>query len=70
MMLNHREFGMVDQAIFFASIAIGGFVGVYFAYFAPKTEHRQADYLLGNRKMKMVPVAFSLAARYGCQDVI
>jgi len=62
MMLVHREFGAIDQAVFFAFIAIGGFVGVYFAYFAPKTEHRQAEYLFGNRKMKTVPVAFSLAA--------
>jgi len=59
-----QTFGTADQAVFLTSMAAGGLIGIYFAYFTPKPNRKDADYLFGERKMKMMPVALSLAARY------
>jgi len=63
MLVVNQAFHPVDQAVFFISIALGGFVGIYFACFAKKAKNQEADYLYGERKMKTIPTALSLAAR-------
>lgn len=56
-----QRFSWVDYVVFVLMLAISAVVGVYWGFF--KKQSTQADYLLGGRNMKVVPVAMSLVAR-------
>ncbi|XP_031348300.1 sodium-coupled monocarboxylate transporter 1-like [Photinus pyralis] len=52
--------GLIDHIIFHGSIAVSLCIGVYFGFW---NKSQTADeYLLGNREMKILPVALSLVA--------
>lgn len=56
-----QRFSWVDYVVFVFMLAISAVVGVYWGFM--KKQSTQADYLLGGRNMKVVPVAMSLVAR-------
>lgn len=68
-----RLFGVADYAVFVAMLACSSLVGLYFGYkdHKKKIRHKKSgtdtnvdDYLVGGRKMKVVPIALSLVASY------
>lgn len=56
-----QRFTWVDYVVFVLMLAISAVVGVYWGFM--KKQSTQADYLLGGRNMKVVPVSMSLVAR-------
>lgn len=68
-----KYFGAADYAVFVAMLACSTIVGLYFGYKDHQTKRRNKklgletnadDYLVGGRKMKVVPIALSLVASY------
>lgn len=57
------QFYAIDYVIFCGLLSLSMGIGVYFGYFS-KSEHTTEEYLLGGRKMKTIPIAISLIARY------
>ena len=64
-----KYFGTADYAVFVAMLACSTFVGLFFGYKDHQTKKRNKklglqtsadDYLVGGRKMKVVPIALSL----------
>lgn len=56
-----QRFSWMDYVVFVFMLAISAVVGVYWGFM--KKQSTQADYLLGGRNMKVIPVAMSLVAR-------
>lgn len=56
-----QRFSWVDYVVFVFMLAISAVVGVYWGFMKKQTT--QADYLLGGRNMKVIPVSMSLVAR-------
>ena len=56
-----QKFSWVDYVVFVLMLAISAVVGVYWGFMKKQTT--QADYLLGGRNMKVIPVSMSLVAR-------
>lgn len=56
-----QRFSWVDYVVFVFMLAISAVVGVYWGFM--KKQNTQADYLLGGRNMKVIPVSMSLVAR-------
>ncbi|CAG9811867.1 unnamed protein product [Chironomus riparius] len=68
-----KYFGTADYAVFVAMLACSTLVGLYFGYKDHLTKKKNKklglqtsadDYLVGGRKMKVVPIALSLVASY------
>ena len=68
-----KYFGTADYAVFIAMLACSTLVGLYFGYKDHQTKRKNkrlgretnADsYLVGGRKMKVIPIALSLVASY------
>ena len=57
------HFTVVDYTVFVAMLVISAIIGVWFGCFN-KGKQTTDDYLLGGRKMKTIPIAISLIARY------
>ncbi|XP_030022475.2 sodium-coupled monocarboxylate transporter 1 [Manduca sexta] len=57
-----QKFSWVDYVVFVFMLAISAVVGIYWGFMKKQTT--QADYLLGGRNMKVVPVAMSLVASF------
>lgn len=57
------NFHNIDYVVFGALLMVSMAIGVYFGYFS-KSEQTTEEYLLGGRKMKTIPIAISLIARY------
>lgn len=57
------NFHAIDYLVFGALLMLSVSIGVYFGFF-DGTEQTTEEYLLGGRKMKTIPVAISLVARY------
>ncbi|XP_031348303.1 sodium-coupled monocarboxylate transporter 1-like [Photinus pyralis] len=55
-------FGLIDQVIFYGTISISLAIGAYFGFY--KKPQSADDYLLGDRKMKVIPVALSAAVSH------
>ncbi|KAB0796174.1 hypothetical protein PPYR_10235, partial [Photinus pyralis] len=55
-------FGLIDHVILYCSIFLSLGIGMYFGFC--KKSHSTEDYLLGDRKMKVVPVAVSVVVSY------
>lgn len=59
----HRFLDGIDYSIFIAMLALSAFFGIYFAYIVKKKPDTTTEYLIGDRKMAIFPIAMSLAAR-------
>ena len=57
------HFGVVDYLAFAAMLAISSAIGLYYRFTGGKQKTAQ-EYLLGDRKMSITPVAFSLMASF------
>lgn len=57
------NFYAIDYVVFGALLTVSMAIGIYFGYFS-KSEQTTEEYLLGGRKMKTIPIAISLIARY------
>uniref|UniRef100_A0A1B0CWJ9 Uncharacterized protein n=1 Tax=Lutzomyia longipalpis TaxID=7200 RepID=A0A1B0CWJ9_LUTLO len=56
------QFQSLDYVVFIAMLAISMAVGIYFGFFG--NNNSTEEYLLGGRRMKTIPIAISLIARY------
>ncbi|KAF5303909.1 hypothetical protein FQA39_LY01694 [Lamprigera yunnana] len=52
-------FTPIDYIVFFAMLSISALIGIYFGYFG-KQEQTSSEYLLGSKKMTIIPVTISL----------
>lgn len=57
------HFTLIDYSVFSALLAISFAIGLYFGIFS-KGNQSTEEYLHGGRKMRPLPIAFSLIARY------
>lgn len=57
-----QRFAWPDYLVFVAMLVLCAIIGVYFGYFAPG-EHDEDEYLMGGRKMQVLPISLSLVAR-------
>lgn len=60
-MINNN-FGIIDFTILFLMLGISLAIGLYFG--CGKKKQTTDAYLMGNRKMKIIPIGISLIARY------
>lgn len=61
---EHLErFSWPDYALFVMMLMICIIIGIYFG-FVEKKQNTEDEYLVGGRKMPIIPVALSLVARY------
>lgn len=60
--LQLQQFSWSDYTCFVAMLMICIVIGIYFG-FVEKKQNTEDEYLVGGRKMPIVPVAFSLVAR-------
>ena len=60
---NIFTFGTVDYAVFAIVFFVSAGIGVYFGFFSDG-EDTTEEYLLGGKKMKTIPIAISLIARW------
>ena len=58
-----RYFDTVDYTITVAMLALSTFIGIYFGFFSKKKPDTTIEYLIGDRKIGLFPIAMSLAAR-------
>jgi Na+/proline symporter len=56
-------FSLFDYGVFFAMLAVSGAIGVFFAYRDRKTNSTE-QFLLGDRKLSIFPVAMSILASF------
>lgn len=56
-------FSWYDYILFTMMLALSAGIGIYFGCFGTK-QSTADEYLLGNKRMKVFPVAVSLVARY------
>lgn len=59
--LNLNKFTAVDYGVVFFTLGLSTSIGIYFGFFNKKNNSTD-EYLLGGRKMKVVPIAISLVA--------
>lgn len=55
-------FSTIDYIVFVFMLSISAGIGVYFGFFS-KSKNTTDEYLMGSKKMKIVPIAISLIAR-------
>lgn len=60
--LSLQHFGWFDYVLFVLMLTVCGGIGVFFGFV--KKQSSTQDYLMGGRNMKLLPVCFSLVARY------
>jgi len=56
-------FGTIDYIVFVLMLLTSASIGVYFGFFS-KSKNTTDEYLMGGKKMKTIPIAISLIARY------
>lgn len=61
--LDGGSFTIADYSVFGVLLTASLAIGLYFGFFS-KEEQTTEEYLLGGHKMKTVPIAISLVARY------
>lgn len=57
------QFDLIDYFVLIILLVVSLGIGTYFGYF-DKNEKTLVEYLLGGRRMKSLPIALSLIARY------
>lgn len=57
------NFNGIDYAVFGLLLLLSASIGIYFGFF-DGTEQTTDEYLLGGRRMRPIPVAISLVARW------
>lgn len=65
--LELQKFTWPDYSVFVFMLSICVVIGLYFGFIEKKSKALggdEADYLVGGRNMKTIPVAMSLIARY------
>lgn len=60
---SSSNFHTIDYAVFGILLTLSVSIGIYFGFF-DGTEQTTEEYLLGGRRMRPIPVAISLVARY------
>lgn len=55
-------FATIDYGIFIFILACSLSIGIYFGFFSKELKTAE-DYLIGGRKMKVIPIAISLMSR-------
>ncbi|XP_039947507.1 sodium-coupled monocarboxylate transporter 1-like isoform X2 [Bactrocera tryoni] len=58
---NHFSFGTIDYVVFVLMLGASLIIGIYFGFFGHGADTTD-EYLLGGRRMKIIPIAFSLVA--------
>ncbi|XP_050316643.1 sodium-coupled monocarboxylate transporter 1-like [Bactrocera neohumeralis] len=61
---NHFSFGTIDYVVFVLMLSASLIIGIYFGFFGHGADNTD-EYLLGGRRMKIIPIAFSLVASSG-----
>lgn len=61
------NFGFIDYTVLFAILSVSLGIGFFFGCFGSANKSTE-EYLLGGRKMKTIPIAISLIARYYMED--
>lgn len=56
------SFSWYDYVFFCVMLALSAIIGIYFGCFGTK-QSSESEYLLGNKKMKVIPISLSLIAR-------
>jgi Na+/proline symporter len=62
-MYNHPGFGVADYCVFGASVVISLGIGIFYA-FSGGRQRTAAEYLVGNRQMKILPLTLSLMVSF------
>ncbi|XP_046397965.1 sodium-coupled monocarboxylate transporter 1-like [Ischnura elegans] len=57
-------FSALDHTLFVGMLVVSAIIGIYFAFFAKQKQNTTSEYLMGGRKMGIVPVSLSLIASY------
>lgn len=57
------NFGFIDYSVLFVILSVSLGIGFFFGCFGNQSKSTE-EYLLGGRKMKTIPIAISLIARY------
>ncbi|XP_050100879.1 sodium-coupled monocarboxylate transporter 1 [Anopheles aquasalis] len=61
-----QKFGLYDYVVFLLMLLSCVMIGIYFGFLKKKAKkgEAEADYLVGNRQMKIIPVSLSLIASF------
>ncbi|XP_046397964.1 sodium-coupled monocarboxylate transporter 1-like [Ischnura elegans] len=57
-------FSALDHTLFVGMLVVSAIIGIYFAFFAKQKQNTTSEYLMGGRKMGILPVSLSLIASY------
>ena len=60
---KYQRFGAWDYVAFGSMIIVCSSIGLYFGFKKRKTEDTAMEYLLGGRRMSLIPISMSLIAR-------
>lgn len=63
--ISLQKFGLYDYVVFVLMLISCAMIGVYFGFIKKKAKKggAEADYLVGGRQMRVIPVSLSLIAR-------
>ncbi|XP_053661255.1 sodium-coupled monocarboxylate transporter 1 [Anopheles marshallii] len=61
-----QKFGLYDYVVFVLMLMSCAMIGIYFGFLKKKAKkgEAEADYLVGNRQMKVIPISLSLIASF------
>lgn len=66
----HFHFGWLDYGFFVGLLSISALIGIYYGFFSKHKQNNTAEYILGGRTMKILPVATSLIATLVFQALV
>lgn len=67
--VEQAYFSTLDYSIFILTLFGSLSIGIYFGFFSNELKTAE-DYLVGGRKMKVIPIAISLMARCNSKEII
>lgn len=56
------HFSWLDYGFFVGLLSLSALIGIYYGFFSKHKQNNTAEYILGGRSMKIVPVATSMIA--------
>lgn len=56
------HFSWLDYAFFVGLLSLSALIGIYYGFFSKHKQNNTAEYILGGRSMKILPVATSMIA--------